>query len=196
MQISYRPARPEDCQDLARFLCMAGGGLYEFLFDDLIPFMSAQDIVSAGAASDRYPISYRNWRVATLGEDGKIVGAANVFPADDLKHDNYRLLNSERYDRVRPMMTLQDWGSMFLNALAVDAKLRGGGIGAQLLAWAKARATELGFDRLSLHAWADNIGAMKFYETHGFVRLGVAEIAPHPRLRHVGGSILMRWSAH
>jgi GNAT superfamily N-acetyltransferase len=195
MQISYRPAQASDSRDLARFLCMAGGGLYEFLFDDLIPFMSAQDVLAAGAASEHYPISHRNWRVATLGESKTILGAANVFPADELKHDSYRLLSSERYDHVRPMMELQDWGSLFLNALAVDESVRGGGIGAKLLAWAQAQATDGGFQRLSLHVWADNIDAIKFYEARGFVRLGVAEIAPHPRLAHCGGSILMRWSA-
>jgi len=32
---------------------------------------------------------------------------------------------------------------------------------------------------------------VNFYEAHRFVPVGVAEIAPHPRLPHAGGSILM-----
>jgi ribosomal protein S18 acetylase RimI-like enzyme len=194
-EIAYRPATPADSQDLARFLCLSGDGLYEFLFDDLIPFVTAQDILSLGIAGDDYPVSHRNWRVATLDNGGPIVGAANVFPADLLKDDNYQLLGSERHNHIRPMLELQDWGSMFLNSLASDAAHRGRGIGSHLLDWAKSRTTDAGFDRLSLHVWADNTAAMTLYEARGFVRVGVAEIPRHPRLTHTGGSILMRWWA-
>jgi ribosomal protein S18 acetylase RimI-like enzyme len=193
--IVYRPAETADSRDVARLMCVAGGGLYEFLFDDLIPFVTAQDVLSLGIAGDDYPISYRNCRVATLGDGGAIVGAANVFPADLLKEDNYQLLGSERHGHIRAMLDLQDWGSMFLNALAADGSHRGRGIGARLLDWAKERTREAGFDRLSLHVWADNSPAVQFYRARGFVQAGVAEVAPHPRLRHTGGSILMRWPA-
>ena len=59
----------------------------------------------------------------------------------------------ERHDHIRPMLALQDWGSMFLNSLAVSGAHRGFGIGAALLGWAEARAAEAGYDRLSLHVW-------------------------------------------
>ena len=86
-------------------------------------------------------------------------------------------------DHVRPMLELQDWGSMFLNSLAVSDAHRGSGIGAKLLAWAEARAAEAGYDRLSLHVWADNIPAVNFYKARRFVQIGVAEIPPHPDSR-------------
>jgi hypothetical protein len=35
--IAYRAATFADCRDIARFISLAGGGLYEFLFGDLIP---------------------------------------------------------------------------------------------------------------------------------------------------------------
>ena len=195
IQIAYRAARPDDSRDIARFMCIAGGGLYEFLFDDLIPFMTAQDFLSPSISGEHYPISYRNCRVATAGDDDKIVGAANVFPADLLKHDNYHLLSSERYDHIRPVLELQDWGSMFLNSLATDETCRGFGIGAQLLGWAKTLTIESGFDRLSLHVWADNAAAVKFYQARGFTTISLAELPHHPRLSHTGGSLLMRWRA-
>lgn len=190
-QITYRMARPDDSGELARYMCIAGGGIYEFLFDDLIPFVTAIDLLSAGIGGERYPVSYRNCCVAALGNDGEIVAAANVFPADLLKEDNYVLLGSERHDHVRPMLELQDWGSMFLNSLAVSDAHRGSGIGAKLLHWAETRTAEAGYDRLSLHVWADNIPALKFYKVRGFVEVGVARVPPHPRLPHNGGSILM-----
>lgn len=189
--ITYRMARPDDSNELARYMCIAGGGLYEFLFDHLIPLLTAVDLLSAGIGGERYPVSYRNCCVAALGDDGAIIAAANVFPADMLKEDNYVLLGSERHNHVRPMLELQDWGSMFLNSLAVSDAYRGSGIGARLLAWAEARTTEADYDRLSLHVWADNVPAVNFYRARRFIEIGVAEIPPHPRLPHHGGSILM-----
>ncbi|HQZ14155.1 MAG TPA: GNAT family N-acetyltransferase [Devosia sp.] len=188
-QITYRMARSDESGELARYMCIAGGGVYEFLFDDLIPFVTAIDLLSAGIGGERYPVSYRNCCVAALGSE--IVAVANAFPADMLKEDNYVLLGSERHNHVRPMLELQDWGSMFLNSLAVGDAHRGSGIGARLLDWAEARTREAGYDRLSLHVWADNVSAVNFYKARRFVQVSVAEIPPHPRLPHNGGSILM-----
>jgi ribosomal protein S18 acetylase RimI-like enzyme len=61
-----------------------------------------------------------------------------------------------------------------------------------MLGWAEARTAEAGYDRLSLHVWADNIPAVNFYKARRFVRVGIARIPAHPRLPHIGGSILMR----
>ncbi len=96
-----------------------------------------------GIGGEIYPVSYRNCCVAVLGHDGEIIAAANVFPADTLKEDNYVLLGSERRSHIRPMLELQDWGSMYLNSLAVSEAYRGSGIGAKLLSWAEASAKNL-----------------------------------------------------
>jgi ribosomal protein S18 acetylase RimI-like enzyme len=192
VKITYRMARSDDSRDIAQFMCIAGGGLYEFLFDDLIPFVTAVDVLSSGISGEHYPISYRNCCVASLGDGGRIVAAANVFPAEMLKEDNYGLLGSERHNHVLSMLELQDWGSMFLNSIAVGDAHRGRGIGATLLNWAQARTMEAGYNRLSLHVWADNIPAVNFYEARRFVQIGIAKISSHPRLPHNGGSILMR----
>jgi GNAT superfamily N-acetyltransferase len=189
--IRYRAALASDSRSIARFVCLAGGGLYEFLFDDFIPFMTAVDFLAIGIAGDQYPISYRNCHVAVDAREGGLVGAANVFPADLLQEQSYALLPDERQDHIRPMLQLQDWGSMFLNALAVNDDCRGQGVGARLLAWAEQRAKDARLDRLSLHVWADNAGALGFYRARGFVELGVAAVAEHPRLLHRGGSMLM-----
>jgi GNAT superfamily N-acetyltransferase len=190
-ELEYRRATPADNHAIAGYICIAGGGLYEFLFDDLIPFMTATDFIAGGVASEHYPISYRNCFVAADADSGEIVGAANAFPADELKDEKYSLLPSGRHEHVRPMVQLQDWGSMFLNALAVSDRCRGRGVGSRLLEWAEARARESGTGRLSLHVWADNLHALEFYQARGYVQLDVARIEPHPRLAHVGGSILM-----
>jgi ribosomal protein S18 acetylase RimI-like enzyme len=189
--IVYRAARLSDSLDLARLLCVAGGGLYEFLFDGIVPFMTATEFLAAGIAGDDSPISHRNCFVAVDATSDRVLGAANVFPADLLGPDTYPLVPLERQVHIRPLLQLRDRGSMFLNALAVDESCRGTGIGARLLDWAKAEARSGGFDRLSLHVWADNTAAREFYKLRGFVDVAVAEVASHPRLAHRGGSVLM-----
>jgi GNAT superfamily N-acetyltransferase len=129
--------------------------------------------------------------VAVDEDDGTILGTANAFPADLLRDPNYALLPSERTEHIQPMLRLQDWGSMFLNALAVSDQCRRRGIGNRLLDWALMRARELGLPRLSLHVWADNSAAREYYKARGFVDMAVADVAPHPRLPHRGGSVLM-----
>lgn len=187
--IEYRPGIAADSEQIASLICMAGGGLYEFLFDDLIPFMTAIDFVTMGVAGDDYPISYRNCYVAVDGY-GQVIGAANVFPTDLLRDEHYSLL-AERQAHIQTMIMFQDWGSMFVNALAVSEECRGYGVGSRLLCWACDRAREHGFDRLSLQVWADNIVAQDFYKASGFMSLGVVDVDQHPRLPHKG-AVLMR----
>jgi GNAT superfamily N-acetyltransferase len=196
LSITYRPAAFADCRQLARWICLAGGGLYEFLFDDLIPFVSPVNFLAVATATPHYSISYRNCHVAVDDATDEVVGAVNVFPADLLRNESQALLPFRRRNHIRPMVELQDWGSMFLNALAVGERHRCRGVGSRLLDWAEERARRSGFDRLSLHAWADNTTALDFYKARGFVTLAVADIPYDARLCHVGGSLLMQRKLH
>jgi len=191
IEVDYRAALAADSRDIARFICIGGGGLYEFLFDDLVPLMSAVDFLTVGVWGEDYPISFRNCFVAVDRATGEVLGAANAFPTYDLKEQKYALVPAERQNHIRALLQLQDWDSMFLNVLAVSEKCRGLGVGTRLLNWAQERAEAGGFDRLSLHVWVDNITAMNFYKARGFVEMGIAPVANHPRLPHTG-SILMR----
>ena len=138
------------------------------------------------------PFSHENcWVAASPSE---IVGVVNVFPADLVGKENCLPEGSDRFDLVRPMLELQAWGSMLLNAIAVIDGYRGRGIGERLINWAETCTLKSGLTRLSLHVWADNTHAIRLYKSLGFVELGVAKIASHPRLPHRGGSILMQKS--
>lgn len=190
-QLVYRPAVPDDNRAIADLICQAGGGLYEFLFDDLIPFVTASDIVAAGVGMSGGPLSYENCLVASSASAG-IVGVANFFPADSLAEETFLSLVSDRFDHIGPMLRLRDRGSMFLNAIAVAGNYRGNGVGTHLIALTEAASQEAGLSRLSLHVWVDNVAAIRLYKRHGFVEVGIAELAVAPRLPHRGGSLLMR----
>lgn len=192
--IECRDAVSADSLAIARHMCAAGDGIYEFLFDGLVPFVTAVELLAIGIACEDPPISYRNCHVALDTSTGALVGMANAFPADLLKETTFALVPRERMDHLGPMMALQDWGSFFLNALAVDESQRGKGIATRLLAWARIRAETLGLDRVSLHVWADNVAALSLYKAQGFVEVGSADIPHHARLRHSGRSLLMSWA--
>lgn len=189
-RVNFRPAHAIDSPDIAQHMCTAGGGLYEFLFDDLIPFVTAEEILSVGIARDEPPISYRNCFVATHTDD-RVVGIANAFPAAAIDGETYPLVPRERLDHIRPILGLQEKDSLLLNALAVHDNMKHQGVGTMLLSWAQAQARTIGLPRVSLHVWADNTIARRFYSKHGFAERGIAEIPSHPRLQHAGGSILM-----
>ena len=76
-QIAYRPALREESRAIADLICEAGGGLYEFLLDDFVPFMTARDIISWGVEMTASPFSHENcWVAASPSE---IVGVVNIF---------------------------------------------------------------------------------------------------------------------
>lgn len=188
----YRPAHSLDSREIAELICVAGGGVFEFLFDDLIPLLEAVDLLTIGVWGEDHPISYRHCHVAAEAESDDVLGMANVFPADDLRKEQYGPIPEDRVAHLRPVLELQDWGSMFLNAIAVTDACRGLGVGSRLMDWAEAHAREQGFDRLSLHVWESNTKAIALYRKRGFVEIGVARIAEHPRLPGKRASVLMR----
>lgn len=190
--IVYRPGEVGDSHEIASYMCLAGDGLYEFLLNDLVPAFQATDILRWAIASLETPLSYRNCFVAVDGNNGQLAGIINTFPADQLKQHGLGFLPSDRTRHVRAILDLQDWGSWFINSLAVGENWRRKGIATHLLDHAACQAREAGFDRMSLHVWADNLSACAFYKKVGFVALGTADITTDPRLPHSQGSILMR----
>lgn len=191
-RLVYRPAHSLDSREIAQLICIAGGGLFEFLFDDLVPLLGAADLLTVGVWGEDHPISYTNCHVAADAETDEVLGMVNVFPADELRKEEYGPIPEDRLAHVRSLLELQDWGSMFLNALAVSERCRGLGVGSRLTDWAERHARAHGFDRISLHVWESNTNAIEIYRKRGFVEIGKAPIADHPRLSHKRASILMR----
>ena len=58
--------------------------------------------------------------------------------------------------------------AFYVESIAVDADIRGLGIGGKLMAEAEARARELGLPLLALDVIGDNHGAIRLYERLGY----------------------------
>ncbi len=187
--VTIRAAAAEDAPELARLIDLAGGGVYEFLLDGLVAGLTAREMLMPGLAGRTGSLSYRQSGVAVM--DGRIVGVAHGYPVDWVRTEDYSGLPPDRVAHLASFSTTQDWGSYFLSALAVDPARQRRGIAGRLLAWFYERARTGGFDRVTLHVWADNEGAQRLYAKEGFVELGRAAIPRHPRLPHEGGSVLL-----
>lgn len=189
-EIRIRPAEPDDAPAMAPFVLDAGGGIYEFLLDGLMPGTSTAGLLVPGLAAREGSFSYRHCAVATHGDT--VVGVAHAYPVDWMKSVDRSSLPADRLAHIRSFDTAQDWGSYFLSALAVAPAWRRHGIAGRLIDWVEQRARRGGFDRVTLHVWADNAPARRLYERCGFIAVEVAAIPWHPQLPHEGGSVLLR----
>ncbi len=77
---------------------------------------------------------------------------------------------------ARPLLNIHD--------IVVRDEYRGRGVGQALLAWAEARAREIGCCKLTLEVLAHNRRAMRSYELAGFVPYQLDPAAGHALLLH------------
>ncbi|HYG90531.1 MAG TPA: GNAT family N-acetyltransferase [Azospirillum sp.] len=187
--IRIRSAEPDDAPTMVPLVVTAGGGIYEYLLDGLVPGMTAAELLLPGLAAREGSFSYRHCAVAADGDS--VIGVAHAYPVDWMKMVDRSSLPADRLEHIHAFDVTQDWGSYFLSALAVVPAWRRRGIAQRLLGWAEQRARAGGFDRVTLHVWADNAPARRLYARCGYIDVGVAAIPWHPRLPHRGGSVLL-----
>ena len=192
MNVNYRQGAKGDCLRIAELDYMASGGAVEYLFHDLIPDMSALQLLASGLEQDVYPHTFRSCIVAEC--DQKIIGMALSYPAhfhcitDELTN----FLPADRLERFHDFYSSRVEGSYFLDAMCVDEVYRGLGVGTALLEHTKSRACSEGYGELSLIVFADNSRAIKLYEKQGFKRVKNIRLDPHELLPHNGGCLLMK----
>jgi ribosomal protein S18 acetylase RimI-like enzyme len=141
------------------------------------------------AKQDDSLFSHRRCRLAVVG--GAAVGLVNAYPADLIRGETFARLPADRRRHLAPFTQVQDWGSHYISALAVDPGHQGQGLGRRLLAAAVAEAAAAGRPRASLHVWDDNAVAGALYRAAGFRRVARLDVPWHPRLPHRGGLWLM-----
>ena len=188
--MTYRFARRDDVDAIADLMMYAGENVLRFVLAELAPNLHPRALLAHIAAQDDERQSYRRCLVVELG--AIVVGVANAFPAELFRCAIADQNLSPREIHLQSVTALQDWDSFILNSLAVDPRYRGRGIGSGLIEEVSRQARDEGFDRLTLHVWADNRPARRLYRRAGFTVVARAEVADHPELSHRGGSLLMR----
>ncbi len=188
-EIVYRGARPGDAQAVAALMVEAGGGLFEFLLEGVLPEMTPADVLALAVAGGEDPSSHRNVLVAEA--EGRVVAMINAYPVDLLKAEPRDLVPEDRLAHITALDDIANWGSFFISSMAVTTGHRRRGIASYLLTRVFAAAERRGFDRVSLQVWANNAAARRLYENEGFVIRDRALVAPHPGLPRAGESLLL-----
>lgn len=190
--INIQPATLAQKSAVIPLLRTAGEGIFEFLIDDILPFITTKMVLSTLYEKTDQMYSYKNVHVAVDDHD-KVVGAILMYPS--AQHDLSGLLNQripqDRLDHLAPLSNAPLPESQYISLLAVNEKQRNQGIGSQLLALAETTAKATGTTQVSLRVWKDNTNAIGFYQHHGFTVSQSIDIASHRRLPHTGGMALM-----
>jgi GNAT superfamily N-acetyltransferase len=192
MDITYRTARKADCLRMAELINIASGGVVEFLFHDLMPELTPQQIIAHNLESDQGYYTYRNAIVAET--DDRVVGVALSFPArfHEITAEMKQYFPKDRLDHLTEFYAARVDDSLLLNALCVDQKGRRNGIGGKLIALTKKEAKQSGFKILSLMVFADNREALSVYHRHGFEVHAPVKLDSHELIPHEGGCLLMK----
>ena len=191
MNFTYRAGQKGDCPKLADFIYVASDGVVEFLFHDLIPGRSPQQIMARSLEKDGGHYTYKNTFVAET--EGGVVGASFFYPSryHVISDEMRQFYPADRLEHLKHVLSGGVENSLYIDTLCVDQDYRGNGIGAELISLTKKRAAREGFNAVSLIALADNTDAHRLYHRCGFEILSDVEMEPHERIPHKGGAYLM-----
>ena len=187
MTISFalRPARPEDCKDIAKLFLISSDGLAEYIWSGLAE--SDADLAEVGAqryARAGVSFSYEKCLLAVSGEE--VLGMLHSFPMpprdeEDLEEDPV----------LRPYAELEDAGSLYVSSVALYPEYRGNGIGTLLLAAADEEARRQELPRVSLICFEKNEGAMRLYRRFGYREVDRRPLVPHPCMHYDEGDAVL-----
>jgi ribosomal protein S18 acetylase RimI-like enzyme len=190
MEISLRPAVKSDIPDLARLLQMAGGGLMDAVYHDLIPGRPVGEIMEGRFRNEA---SYSHYRYSTVAvAHGKIAGGVNLYALDDpAVHWIDPIVPETRRLVLQPFSHLKPAGGLYVDFIAVYPGFQGKGVGKLLLAFAVSEARRRGLPLLHLHVFEENGAAVRLYQSIGFDIAKSHPVTPHPMLAYGGNMVLM-----
>ncbi len=190
MQFSIRPAEVADIPHLATALMEASGGLVEAVYEGVIPGRETHLIVEHLFSRAGATTAFTNCRVAE--HEGSVLGSIHAFPMDAMgEGPPDPLAPEDRFYLYAPFEHMHADGSYYLMALAVYPEFRGSGIGQRLIAEEEAAAKARGFNVASLNVFAENLGAVRLYESLGYREVAREPAVPHDRIRFGGDILLM-----
>ncbi|WP_299730634.1 GNAT family N-acetyltransferase [uncultured Tateyamaria sp.] len=186
--MSIRSATARDAADLAILIDIAGEGIPSWLWTtSATDGQSPLDIGMARACRTDGGFSYANALVAE--RDGDVIGMGLSYAIDAPPTVDPNDLPAP----ITPFVALeaQSVGTWYVNALAVRACARGGGIGTALLSAVEETARGAGYDRLSIQVYEQNTGAVRLYRRAGFALAARAPVRLHPCQPYYTGDVLL-----
>lgn len=184
-----RPARPEDCGDIARLFMISSDGLAEYIWRQVAE--DGESLLETGRrryARQDVAFSYQNCLVAEEG--GRVVAMLHCFPMPPREATSND--TGEKVDPVlQPYAELEDPGSLYVSGVAVACEHRERGLGRRLMEQAQARAETLGLPRVSLICFEANQTALQLYRRLGYVEVDRRPVVPHPCLHYREGDALL-----
>ncbi len=194
----FRAATKADARRIAELFRISSGGVADYVWSAMAsdyPGLSPVEIGAHRYAREDIAFSYRNGVVAER-DDGEVVGMLIAFeePAHDARGGAEEEAAAEPAagpDVLRPYRELEVPGSYYISGMALLPEHRNRGLGTRFLRIARDRARERGLDTLSLQAFAQNTGAIRLYERHGFAVIDRRPIVPHELIRYTGDILLM-----
>jgi len=192
MTFKYRPGEKKDCLKLAELISVASDGVVEYLFHDLVPAMTAVQVVAQDLEEGNAPESYKSSVVAVDAKD--VAGMALSYPSSYHKvTDEMRgFFPADRLEHLRHYYSSRVENTWMLDALGVFDNYRRRGIAEKLISLTKERAIENGYNTLSLIVFADNALAIPLYERTGFEVVQKIELRSNEFIKHNNGCLLMR----
>ena len=185
--ITLRQAVREDCARIARLFMMASDGIAEYIWSRVdAPGLSLLEIGERRYAREGTAFSYQNCVVAE--KDGAVVGMLHSYP---MQVQDCAEPRGESDPVLAPYAELEDYGSLYISALAVFHEYRNLGLGTRLLDEARRRARGLGLARTSLICFEKNARALRLYKRLGYYELGRRPIVPHPFLHYREGDAIL-----
>ncbi|MEN6390791.1 MAG: GNAT family N-acetyltransferase [Syntrophomonas sp.] len=175
MDITYRSAQNNDCPILAEYIYFAAEGVLDYLFKDTIPGITVTQLLTFGLEDEQRYNSYKGIVVAEYSR--QIIGMIQAY--------------SNIHHRIKEFYDSRIDNSLLINAIYVDEKFRRQGIANQLISMVREEARSLGFDKLSLFVFADNIPAQKLYYSNGFKTLKEIAFNDSAKIDHEGNIHVM-----
>ena len=191
MDLSLRFGEATDAAVVADYTLKAGGGLFEFLLNGVLPLVTAEHLLRLAVVNEDSVLHYSN---AVLAEfEAKPVGMILCYASRDygIPQILEGLVPRSRLDQVREIFSSRIENSFYVNTLIVDDAARGRGVGRILLSFAAALAQEQGQETMSLHAWSDNTAALKLYRESGFSVVCEISVPPTANADHAPRSMLL-----
>lgn len=173
-----RKAEPtiEEGRIYARFLDVAAEGFFKGILGN-----QAYDIIAQAYLSENNSYSYKTASFAVL--DSKIVGMVSGYSSSDkegfeekslrklIGKSNIRLwMFSVAEIFLSNRMGPKGKGDFYIQAIAVDEKMRGHGVGKQLMEYIESKAVEESNISISLDVSSKNSKAISLYEKRGMTK--------------------------